>query len=295
MKIILTGCPLIENNIENILKTFGLDIPLYKWGKYGSISWSFAIPFALLKTLSRGSHQISGDFPLRKESTQEDYYIHYVSNPLYTVPLLMTLEKNVENFIVDIIKKQFNADLPVEPADRYALMFLFWNKMIQIQNPDLEFKVEEPLILKKFLEEKIGMMKPPPVFNPPVLDDSLPKFWENVNETILNGLDQFCSTYGYPLVSNRITRSVKTPAPGHVSHPPGPGRNVNPFNRMARVVPIPRPTGPVPPPGMRTGIIPGLPPGGGVTINSKLVHNVYKPNNEVKDSKNTSFGISRRK
>jgi len=279
MKIILTGCPIIEDYIG---KYFPQDIPVGKWGKYGCLSWSLAIPFSGIK-------KYENDFPIRNESTQEDYYIHCISDPFYTIHLFSQVDVKIMNIMIEVIKKTFNMDLnDAKLVDRWALLFLFWNKLIHSQNPDLVFKIEEPENFIEFMQDKVGIQTT-------ISDKSTPSLGQvdisSIDPNILHGLDQFCVLYKYPLLSSRIISLYKK------------NENItnNPFNRMARMPPLM----PATTPGMQSGPVKlwtggkgsnaSIRPGtGGVTINNRLVHNVYKVSGET-GKKNSGFGISRKK
>ena len=134
------------------------------------------------------------------------------------------------------------------------------------------------------MQDKVGIQAA-------ILDKSIPGRGpgqvdiSSIDPNILHGLDQFCVLYKYPLLSSRIISLYKK------------NENItnNPFNRMARMPPLM----PATTPGMQSGPVRSHPSprpgtGGGVTINNRLVHNVYKVSGET-GKKNSGFGISRKK
>ena len=207
---------------SKLLQAFGLDIGHELMGKDGISSWMFAVideknPFALNK------------YAITRRYTYFQYIIHHVRNPKDAIPSIIRENKFSKlsfQFRNKHLKKQFGIDLNdyVTELEKAAWSFLYWNKIIKQQNPDLVIRVESDRIkLLKFLREKKlteidnldSITLPSTDFNAnkkyqgvfrkkPIL---VRENWDALPNELKIKLNDFCEEYNYPLIYSSLSKN----------------------------------------------------------------------------------------
>lgn len=194
--------------ISHTFQQFGFDIPHEMIGEDGICSWLMTV----------------NDFnaPWNTENTsyytRYHYIIHYIRNPQNAIPSIILENAKVSEafyFRRNHILRELDFDIAQykTPLERAIASFLAWNKIAELQVPDLTLQVEDCIdTLHNFLIAKSLIRKTDEEVNQIKIDkqvnNSINKFgekkpevstqdYQKISPELKTGLISFCKNYGY--------------------------------------------------------------------------------------------------
>lgn len=200
--------------LHNLLQKMNIQVGYEEWEEDGIVSWYFSVDSKTLTSL-RASYALRGT--TRDPKLFPSHLVHYTRDPLDAIPDIMeSVACNSDEYFYQrrIIQHVYNIDLDsYKPLDRAVASFLFWNKMIEQQDPEFVVRVEDaykPLrdyistTLHKSIPNKINVEK---------LPHGTACNWTPLQNDLLQLLDKWCYEYGYPNVSTRLCKKQQLSQP----------------------------------------------------------------------------------
>ncbi len=254
-QIIIIGHPCCGSaELAEICTAFGCDVGYSRWEKDGIASLTLVVDGTSLRV-------------------ENKYLIHHVRNPLQALPDIIEEDQNGDSYDYrkQILQRKYKINLDnYSPLNKAALSFILWNNMIAEQKPGLVVRVEdaaEPL--KQYARNCLGWN---------LKDVNLSKYgrrvspqlesfdaWSSLRSDVRNFLDDWCSKYNYPKLSESITPPTKVMT-----------SILGPRNRKPTVIPV-----------LES-------PGDDINIRPRLVHNVVVPSQataEVTSRQRARMGV----
>lgn len=191
------------------MRACGFDTGHEEMGQDGISSWMFA------------AHSVSvpygGESPLSWSplNTRFDVVIQHLRNPFDAIPSIIAENRTPPSyeFRRSHIRDAFEFDIAQfdSELDRAVASYLFWNKLIELRNPDFVFRIEDqgpelraflaarfpqrmaagaeiPMPRENGFEAHFGMAERP---------EPSSESWRTLIAPLRNALEAFCATYGY--------------------------------------------------------------------------------------------------
>ncbi len=195
-----------------LLKSCGLDVGHERMGQDGISSWMFAVedeenPFALNSLAATRKNKHFG------------HVIHFVRDPRTAIPSIFRENRHSQRsyeFRRRHILKNYQIDLDDarSEVERALLSYLYWNKLIEEQKPELVLRVEDAEgSTLRFLKAvnivakdlSIDLAPPKDINSQKLYQGKLPdrpdlseEDWQNVGTSIKREINEMCQRYGYP-------------------------------------------------------------------------------------------------
>lgn len=216
----------------SILQQYSLDIGHEKLGKDGISAWFLAckndLPSFATYSLNSTREQID---QIDQNDQSKHQIIHCLRDPLYAIPSIYytetPLSRNSSSCWYSCMKEShefrmrhlgISNDAPL--CDTVVKSFLGWNQLIEDDGVDLQFRIESPQELEKYLEnmnytrnvicEHKTNVNSRPQLKPTTkqvtksdLEDKLFE-WNNVSSELLKELDSWCISHGYEKITERL-------------------------------------------------------------------------------------------
>nr|QBK88107.1 MAG: hypothetical protein LCMAC202_04690 [Marseillevirus LCMAC202] len=204
-QVIIIGHPCCgSSEIAKIFAAFDYDVRYEQWGKHGVASWTLAID-------SKDLWDLNAVGGLRRPFHVENKrLIHHVRNPLQAIPDIIEEDRNKESYDYrkKILQKKYHINLDDYSAlNRAAISFILWNQIIAEQEPGLVVHVENAVDpLRQYVREFLGwnfLKKVPEYQLRARIQD-----WSSLRSDVQSVLDDWCSAYNYPKLSESIGQST---------------------------------------------------------------------------------------
>lgn len=200
-------------SMSKYLSTMGHEVGHEHMKRNGISSWMLAVD---------DINYPWGDTNIDRKRFYFAHIIHIVRNPINAIPSIVLENKHSPNnksyiFRRRHIKRQLNISLP--PAKKLInspelnqievaiKTFIYWNKICEQLNPDIVCKIEDLTPIQRFNKRNVkteqihhnsskkygGVVHRKPSISPQI--------YEKINKQLLKKLNDFCTKYGYPLLS----------------------------------------------------------------------------------------------
>ncbi len=214
---------------SSVLKAVGLDVGHEKLEKDGIVSWMFATDNDAPWALNEGART--------RRFKYFEHVIHHVRNPRSAIPSILRDDEHSEashQFRRHGILDAFSVDIDdyETPLARAVASFVYWNKLVAEQRPNVVYRVEdeEDKLIQYLVkhgvieasEVRVEKLQLPDKnvnadkayqgkrYEKPTVDDS---DYFRLPEILLKDLNAYCHHYGYPAFEKpqqKVSESMKS-------------------------------------------------------------------------------------